>query len=131
MKSLFLSLILGLFFIGCATPPTPQQVESADYGREIGQDEAENAVKEWMEYRLKDPSSAQYKFTIIHKGYFQDGIALGGAIYYGYLTEVEINGKNSYGGYTGFTSYKFLLKNGKVYKALKKHKEHDVYLPFN
>lgn len=133
MKSLFLvfALMVGLFFIGCATPPTPQQVENADYGREVMQYEAENAVKEWMRYRLKDPSSAEYKFTIVQKGYFQDGMAFGGAVHYGYRTDVLINGKNSYGGYTGFTPYKFLLRDGKVYKALEKHKEHDIFLPMN
>ena len=68
-----------------------------------------------MEMRLKDSGSAVYKFGEPEKGYLtKPPIQGGGLDLAGYTVPVEINAKNSYGGYAGFESYKFLLRDNEV-----------------
>jgi hypothetical protein len=64
----------------------------------------EDAVKKELELKLKDPMSAQYKFETPEKCYFDNGV-----IGVGYRTIVLINGKNSYGGYTGYQPFYFFI----------------------
>lgn len=132
MKKVLLLTLLLFFATGCTPqPPTPQQIEAADYGNNMEQNQAETLIKKWMQFRLKDAASAQYNFAQLQKGYFQAGIARGGSVSYGYTIDVSINAKNSYGGYTGYQPYKFLLKNGEIISAVKMDPQYNVYLPFN
>lgn len=55
---------------------------------------------------MKDPESTKFKETYQAYKLSNGDIAVCG----------EVNGKNSYGGYTGYTPYYVRIKNGQVYR---------------
>lgn len=97
---------------GCASPPTQQEIASADYGYEPNQYQAEKDVKQFFGRYLKDPYSAQYQFGDVYKGYFVGSAFEGRKLMAGYLLDASVNAKNSFGGYMGNKQYKFLFRNG-------------------
>lgn len=107
------------FMAGCASGPTPQDIASADYGSSIPQAQAEERVRQYFNGSLKDPMSAQYQFSQVSKGYIVGGAVEGRPLYAGYIISVNVNAKNSYGGYTGNQAYQFLFQNGLLVKGLK------------
>lgn len=112
-------LIPVLFFsifalAGCASKPTPEQIQSADYGASVYQDDAERAVKDFFGVYLKDPDSARYSFGNVYKGYMVGSAFEGRKLEAGYLLDVTVNAKNSYGGYVGAKPYKFLIRNERL-----------------
>ena len=80
----------------------------------------EQLVKEWFTNNLKDPDSAHYgcvtkpsktSYRSIDRdthyyATYVDTIA--------YLVLAEVNAKNSYGGYAGWTTYFFYIKGGRI-----------------
>ena len=105
----FITLI---YLYGCiATLPTQAERENADYG-EYPHD-AENIVKQYLKYQLKDAETAKWKLELTPQ---QGGFAEFRNIIYGFYTCYMINGKNSYGGYTGYKLHYFLIRNGTVVK---------------
>lgn len=119
MKSL-LTVIVALscmMLSGCATV-SPEQIQAevakVGYGAPLPADWQET-VKAFMETRLKDSVSAIYKFGEPYQGYLTKAPIEGGGLKAaGYLVNVKINAKNSYGGYVGFTDYSFLIRDGVV-----------------
>lgn len=99
---------------GCATKPTPEQIQSANYGASVYQEDAENAVKGFFSVYLKDPESARYSFGDVYKGYMVGSAFEGRKLEAGYLLDVTVNAKNSYGGYVGAKPYKFLIRNDQL-----------------
>ena len=102
---------------GCASAPTPQEIQSADYGASVYQSDAETAVRTYFNGRLKDPDSARYSFGNVQRGWAVGDAFHGRKLDAGYLLEVSVNAKNSYGGYTGAKPYRFLLHNDRIIKA--------------
>lgn len=119
MKTL-LSVVVSISLMllaGCATV-SPEQIQAevskVGYGAVPAQD-WQTTVKAFMEDRLKDPASAIYKFGDPYQGYLTKAPIEGGGLKVaGYLVDVQINAKNSYGGYVGFTPYKFMMRDGVV-----------------
>ncbi len=113
MKKMLLCAVLALFICGCVTAPTPEELDSADYGaRPI---HYETITKEFLSNVLKDPDSAKYDIKEPCKGYYTDppAVALMGQkreTKYGWIVDVWVNAKNSYGGYTGYKKYSFLFR---------------------
>jgi hypothetical protein len=71
-----------------------------------------------MAEQLKDPESARYsKFRPLAKDLKIVNAKTRNATL-GYSTCVDINAKNSYGGYTGAKRYWFLIRDGKVVDSL-------------
>lgn len=64
-------------------------------------------VKKAISAKLKDPDSAQFKF---------EGKPVKGNVGHGekWMTTVEVNAKNSFGGYTGYKTWAIAIKNGEV-----------------
>lgn len=94
---------------GCAgLAPLPA---NSDFGpRPVAYEEA---IKTHMERSLKDPDSARYRFGQPRKGYANKGMAFGGqVIFVGYIVPVQINAKNSFGGYTGFKPFQAMVYGG-------------------
>ncbi|MCD1609850.1 MULTISPECIES: hypothetical protein [Stutzerimonas] len=116
MRFVFLVLLAGVFGVlaGCAAPPTQQEIAAADYGMPIEQAEAEEKAKEVFSRTLKDPYSAQYAFGKIYKGYSLTAPLQGRKASYGYMLDVMVNAKNSYGGYVGAKPYRFMFRNGRL-----------------
>jgi hypothetical protein len=98
---------LALGTTGCVTMPKPEELASADFGQ--FPTTYQQVIQNYMSENLKDPDSATYRFEAPRKGFSQDGWAVGGRKYFGYVVAAHINAKNSFGGYTGAQLYYFLL----------------------
>ena len=98
-------------------PPTNAEIAAANIGPYP--DNYENLVKEWFTNNLKDSDSARYGcITKPNKTYSYD-FSYKYANNYNivYLAMAEVNAKNSYGGYNGWTTYSFYIKNGQILQA--------------
>jgi hypothetical protein len=114
IRSLLGSIIFVFTLVSCATPPTPDQINRADYGPEISTDTMTTAVKNMMSKRLIDPYSAVYSCTPPVKAWMIGGTGDESNVqmdktYYGSLSACSINAKNKFGGYTGATEYSFMI----------------------
>lgn len=118
-KLLIVSLLVSMVaFIGCATytiavdyQPTPDEIATADYGGFPS--DYQQIIKDFMQTRLKDPYSAQYRFDREpHKSYVSASTRE--RTIFCYRESVHINAKNSYGGYTGEHDYSFYIRDGEV-----------------
>lgn len=108
LPSILVALSIFLF-TGCAKPPTPQQIATANYGSFPSS--YQEIIKTFMHDGLFDPYSAMYeKWSGPSKGYFY---SVGGQ-WFGYRVCVNINAKNKFGAYVGASRHYFLLNNGKV-----------------
>jgi hypothetical protein len=103
-------LALVFMFVGCVTPPTNDELMLADYGQ--FPTEPEPLIKDYMQSRLKDPSSAQYQFVGGPVKMWVKGDTVKHVFGYGICT--RINAKNSFGGYTGAQPYLFMIKNDSI-----------------
>lgn len=109
MRVLLMFFVLVLSLSGCASKPTPEQIQSADYGASVYQADAEKAVKSFFQVYLKDPDSARYSFGSVYRGYVVGSVFEGRKVEGGYLLEVAVNARNSFGGYVGARNYRFCL----------------------
>ncbi len=100
--------------VGCASPPSAEQVATAEYGTAISQLEAETAAKAYLRGIMKDPGSIQTGWAPVNKGFFTEAPLDGGRTYYGWQLIGSVNAKNSYGGYTGAREYRFVFHDGKI-----------------
>ena len=101
---------------GCASgPPTAEEYAKADYGAPIVQSDAEAKAQTFLKTSLKDPATAQYEWGSVGQGYFRTAPIEGGKLLWGYRMEAKINAKNSFGGYTGYTPWYFLFKDGELF----------------
>lgn len=107
---LFFVVLAVLMLSGCG--PTQQELRNADYGRPPSN--PEEVIRSYMNTRLKDPDSAKYS---IRKGPIQGWNSFGGMLF-GYIVCADINAKNSYGGYTGWQPYYFLINNDSVIRTV-------------
>lgn len=113
MRILITVLLLG-FLSGCASQPTPEQIQNANYGASVYQADAEKAVKTFFGMYLKDPESARYSFGTVYRGYVVGSVFEGRKVEGGFLLDVTVNAKNSFGGYVGPKPYRFLLRNDRL-----------------
>ena len=73
----------------------------------------EAAIRSYFERTLRDPSSAQYVFSGVQRAYCQRGMFEGpGLEWQGWASEVTINAKNGYGGYTGPQVFTVVFRGG-------------------
>jgi len=121
MKKIILALALStsaLMITGCA-PKAPSQVAISTAHYEKLPDDYQEQIKAYFNRVLKDPESARYTFEPPFKAYSQDGSlsSTKGGVSYGYAVGVQVNAKNSYGGYTGNQLYVIMFSNGTMYDA--------------
>lgn len=121
MKKILLAAVLAassFVIAGCAPkPPSQVAISTANYG--TLPTDYQQQIKNHMTSILKDPESARYTFEPPFKGYSQDGSlsSTGGGVTYGQVVGVQVNAKNSYGGYTGNQLYVFMFSNGIMYDS--------------
>jgi hypothetical protein len=87
-------------------------VADADYGGAVSQEDAQARAASFMKTYLKDPFSAQYDWTSVKRAWIHMQPTAFKPRIYGYALEGLINSKNSYGGYVGFTPFRFFFRNG-------------------
>lgn len=112
-----LTITLFLFLASCALNPTAEQIAAADYGAPITEEKAISIADQFLENRLKDKSSAKIEWGSFNKSWLREGIIHGGGTKYGYQLMARVNAKNSFGGYTGWKQYVFLLRDDRVVSA--------------
>lgn len=99
--------LIFVLFAGCTT--TPALDKTADYGPTPTN--AQAVIQSYFAQILKDPESVRYTgWTEPTKGYVRGPMYKGYPLTYGWLVGVNVNAKNSYGGYTGFKKYTFLMR---------------------
>jgi hypothetical protein len=107
--------IVGMTFgvTGCAPgvkEMSQAELSMADYGSYP--EDYQQAVKDYMNGILIDPDSARYSnWKGPSKGSVKDSFA---GYVFGYRVCVDINAKNSFGGYTGNQRSFFIVRDGKV-----------------
>lgn len=110
MRSLGLIALSVIALSGCATPSTPQ-LATAEFGAPPA--DVERAAKDYFATRLKDPMSAQYT---IGKTYKMGCSTLDGRPWSGWVADIGVNSKNSYGGYTGMQTVRLFFKGDEVFR---------------
>lgn len=112
---------ISIFLSGCTTPPTAKELESGDYGSYP--DTYKEIVKTYLDRSLKDPESARIEYPSAPRTAWNK---FGGELKFGYAVCVNVNAKNSYGGYTGFKRHYFLIKNGTIILTYYERDQYDV-----
>ena len=112
MKKILLIGIAAFLIMGCASQ------RPADVGP--FPNNYQQLVQEAFLYVAKDPESLQFRFPAPPKP-GKMGQDAGDAVYgpyrgvdWGWKGEVMVNGKNSYGGYTGWRLYFYLIRDNEV-----------------
>jgi hypothetical protein len=120
-------LTLVVFCGGCSSVPPAElekQAAAIGYGAPLPAD-WQATVKAYVGAMLKDPDSATYRFGEPRPGWVaKPPISGGGLDATGYIVAVEVNAKNGYGGYTGFTEMQFLIHDGRVIRHAKRAGEY-------
>lgn len=110
MRAIVLVIVV-MAAAGCATAPSAAQIEAADYGLPISQDDAQAIAVAWLSTRLKDPYSAQIEWGPVERAWIRLPPVEGFGLVFGYRITAMINAKNSYGAYIGARPYAFVLRN--------------------
>lgn len=87
-----------------------KQLAQAGFGMPLTID-PKPIIKNQLRYLLKDAMSAQYDFAQPRKGWMLKFDFHTPRYQFGYLVEVEVNSKNSFGAYEGFSKYAFLFRD--------------------
>lgn len=91
-----------------------ETVAGANYGSQITQEEAQAQARAFMKTYLKDPMSAQYDWDTLKPAWIHMVPTAFNPRVYGYALEALVNAKNSYGGYAGFTPFRFFYRDGQL-----------------
>jgi hypothetical protein len=120
IQTVVLILVLTVSLSGCSTGGglTLEEIANADYGR--FPNNHQDVVKSYFSNSLKDPFSARYQFTSAPaRAYSRNAPAVGGGINrFGYVVNVSVNAKNSYGAYVGWKNYRLLIRNDRVIQEI-------------
>jgi len=114
MKATAIILAACFLLVGCQTV-SPQEITALDPGLKPDQQAAETNVRGYLTTALKDYDTARINFHPVRKGWQKDGSLRGGKLHAGWMLVVDVNAKNSYGGYTGFKRYWFFFEGGSMY----------------
>jgi hypothetical protein len=118
MKLNSIGLFSALTLSGCATPLTPAQIASGNYGEYQTQEQCQQKVISYMGARLKDADSARYQFGKCEKKYFPGVVLYAVPRHFGYGIEFSVNAKNSFGGYTGFKKHLIVINNNNILRCI-------------
>jgi hypothetical protein len=131
MNRVILFLLLSMV-AGCSTaPPSRDFVSQLDYGPKPSQEEMQQIATNYISARLKDPTSAQYKFrpniakVYSYNQFDSDNLNLAA---WGWFIGGEYNAKNGFGGYTGFDPFYLLYRNGAIVEASLERAEPSTYV---
>ena len=118
MKKLALVASAVAFLCQPASAKEPD-ISNLDFG--VSPQDPLEIAKVLMASELKDPDSAQYRWKDTYMGYCKAGWIKGGGDkldWYGWASTIEVNAKNSFGGYTGFQPYTILYRDQSAVKVI-------------
>ena len=72
----------------------------------------QRAALAYFKYSLKDPDSAKYEWGSVELGTWKGAFERFGTP--GWIATVQVNAKNSYGAYTGYSPFKFVFRSGSI-----------------
>lgn len=104
------ALLLVLALQGCVSQPTVAEIDSADYGAKPENHQA--IIQAHLRRVMRDPDSTKVEFVGGPTRTYSSSPAT--KRQFGWGVCANINGKNAYGGYTGFTEYFFLIRNDRL-----------------
>lgn len=81
---------------------------------------------EYLRRTLKDSESARYEWGAVERGNWKGATERFGTP--GWILNVSVNAKNSYGGYTGFTPYKFVYRSGWLVEVYSYHSRYQSWI---
>ncbi len=119
--SILVLFSVALFVSGCALAvrdPTPAEQTAADYG--IAPENPKEQAMAYLKDTLKDPMSAVVEWQgLCLKGWWRWSQDLSNPlfipkIFFGWKITAKVNAKNSMGAYTGFSTYTFCFRDGKL-----------------
>jgi hypothetical protein len=108
-------ILMLIFMSGCASGPVlPEKIQEA--GLKTYPENYKELINQYFEDRLKAPFSAKYRFIERPQKAYQrfPPVQDDGDRHIGYLVFVDVNAKNSYGGYTGWEEFRFLIRDGRI-----------------
>ena len=109
------ALAPSVIISGClvVTPdPTPEELAAADFGPKPDQEVAEEFAKITIRSMLKDPESARFTTGELKKGWFRASGSTPNR--FAWVLPVNVNAKNSYGGYTGDKYWPFYFRGSRA-----------------
>lgn len=109
--------LLGL--AGCATSSSfaKPDMDPKNWGEPPT--DYEGRIRAHFDKILKDGPSARYKLEQPVRAYANEGLMYGGGVrWVGYLVKLEVNAKNSFGGYVGWKPYMVMLSKDGIYQVL-------------
>ncbi|WP_322071001.1 hypothetical protein [Paraburkholderia bannensis] len=112
MRKAVIGAVSALLVAGCAIKPSATEMAAADYG--AYPDDYKQIIESYESMRLKDPDSARYQYL----GMPVRAWGGHGSGKFGYAVCALINAKNSYGGYVGARPNYFLIRDGRVVRAI-------------
>lgn len=72
------------------------------------------SITNWITPTLKDPDSAEYKFQKPYRQALPAGVFNMKKFFLGWEVDAQINAKNSYGGYVGYSPYSFFFQGNEI-----------------
>jgi len=99
---------------GCAVYPTAEEQAAADYGPEPDWYTCRAAIRILIQGVLKDPGSAEFRWYGFERAWWGSRGLFGPGITYGWRMAVDVNAKNSFGAYTGYETWWFYFRDGKI-----------------
>ena len=99
---------------GCASGPyfNSEQLAQMQCGR--SPENYQEAITNWITPTLKDPDSAEYKFETPYRQALPAGVFNMKKFWLGWEVDAQVNAKNSYGGYVGYTPYSFFFQGDEI-----------------
>jgi hypothetical protein len=117
---LFAIALIPLLITGCASMAGSAGVNWSEMhpGSQPEYEKAKEQAKEAILRNLKDPGSAQFRdSTPLFKTLYNFGMGAVGNYEPLWALCIEVNAKNSYGGYTGFQNWLVKFRNGEPVRS--------------
>lgn len=110
------SLLIALVLIaGCAAPSESiqKQKDRVGHGAPVTGD-YRRAIMGFIEMATRDAESSRIKIGTPIPKYIVNGVDFQHVQQGGYFVPVMLNGKNAYGGYTGYEQWGFFIRNNRI-----------------
>lgn len=110
-SALIAAVTTAAILAGCGlVTPSLQDLHTADWGPAPTHEIELATVRAQVGPKLKDPYSAVYECAPARHGWTNTM----GHLQYGWLVGCSVNGKNSFGGYTGAEEHHFLMRGSDI-----------------
>lgn len=71
----------------------------------------------FLQFSLKDPDSAKYQWGQLRRSWIRESLGFDSTFKFGYFLDVDVNAKNSFGGYTGYKPFRFMFFDREIVRV--------------